>query len=159
MNYCGIFPDGNYIQKPRLEDIIVVPGIEYYLKIESGPANYLDCIFALITKSGTPHFLRINNIELRDIGVEEYDKLVNKRKAKVTLYDHNKELTVQEFIVTDGKPSFLKDELIPLMKSLNSGPSQNETTDLEKLKAENDSLKQKLDLLTNQLSSSVFKLN
>lgn len=159
MIYCGIFPDGNYIEKQRLEDIIIVPGIEHYLKVENSSGNYLDCIFTLITKSGAPHFLKINNIELRDISIEVYDKQLNKRKATVTLYDYDKEHTIQRDIVTNSNPRFIKDELIPLMNSLNSDKSGSSLTDLEALQRENNELKHKLDLITNQLSPDIFKLN
>lgn len=105
MWYYGVFYDGNYIKNDDLNDIVQVPGIEYYIKctIASGDTYK----FTLINPTGHVRILRIGDFELRDIGGEFYNKSINKKKVTLTIFDYKANHTVQIDIVTDESPQRL----------------------------------------------------
>ena len=83
MIYYGIFNDGNFIDKHKLEDLAQVIGLEYFLKQEYLPGNKYD-VFTLIHPDGKLNFLRINHIELRNIGTNYWDNYYKKTMASLS---------------------------------------------------------------------------
>ena len=116
MTYYGIFNDGNFIDKHKLEDLVLVPGLEYFLKLEYLPGNSNFSVFTLIHPDGKPNFLRINHIELRNIGTQSWDIYSKKTTANFTFYNHRSNQTFQTFLTTNASAKFLKEVLIPFME-------------------------------------------
>jgi hypothetical protein len=115
MIYYGIFDDGNCINKHKLEDLAQVTGLEYFLKQEYLPGNKYD-VFTLIHPDGKLNFLRINHIELRNIGINSWSNHNKKTMAEFTFYNYRLNKTFQTPLSTHSGAKFVKEELIPFMQ-------------------------------------------
>ena len=159
MVYYGIFPEGNVISNIVLQDLAKIKGIEYFLQEEPSPHNNVGSRYTLIHPNGEPSFLRINDIELRNIGIQywaNYDKI---NKAEFTFYDYNLEKTIQVHLITGNTPKFVKQDLLPFMQAYNSHKvslepvNDGETKDVKKLEEEIAALKEQLKVLTKTLTN------
>jgi hypothetical protein len=143
MIYYGIFNDGKYISKNNLKDLIKVPGVLYFLRSVDSTGNSLDKNFTLVTDADTLYLLKIGDFELIDISQEIYHRHDHRRHAQITLINHKTGNTIQHKICTDGNPSFVTNELIPLMEKLHdlgSYEMYKKSLEFDDLKSENQRL-------------------
>jgi hypothetical protein len=104
-NYWGVFENGTLISNGQLTELAQIPNVKYYVK--EGPAK-----LTLINSDGTLNFLQIGDFQLMDISG------IFKSKATVTLCEKRINHIFQLPLKISGI-SFVVDELVPLMNTLN----------------------------------------
>jgi hypothetical protein len=110
-NYWGIFENGTLVSNRRLEDLAQIPNIKYFVREESGKLT-------LINSDDSLNFLKNGDFELRDIS------RISKGKATATFYENRIDNIFQLELKISGL-SFVLNELIPLMVTLNEFGSYN----------------------------------
>jgi hypothetical protein len=90
MRFIGIFQDGAYIDRPKLENITATPRIKYILKIDefinySGYAQQKS--YELINSVDRRYILKIGGFELLDIGTVLYDSSDRTHYVDATVYE------------------------------------------------------------------------
>jgi hypothetical protein len=113
-----------------------VPGLVYLLKLQYHPSDNRISSFTLIHADGKPNLLRINDIELRYIGIQVYSNYDRMSKAEFTFYDYKLKQTIQHVLSTNDGPKFVLNELIPFMQSYVNNmvqlvPSETQTTEIK----------------------------
>jgi hypothetical protein len=104
-NYWGICNNGTLINNHQLSELAQIPNVRYYVK--EGPGK-----LTLINSDGSLNFLKIGDFELMDISG------ITKNKATVTFCEKRIEHIFQLSLKISGI-SFVIDELLPLMNTLN----------------------------------------
>lgn len=155
MIYYGIFPDGNFIAKPSLNDLTPIPGLEYFIKAQAVVIGRSEQMYTLINADGTHNFLRVGDFELRDIGSEFYDRNIKAQTASITLFDYKQNITRKFMIITNWDVAFLKQELVPLLKKLDELGSYEmylQSLQFDELKRDNLRLREKIKSLESELA-------